>query len=78
MNKGAALTSRVWSKIWEKFSRPRYEETPDHHHDHLIDMKVVEFVGEEIEAPQHAIARRLGYSLVDHRVELYRVSIDDN
>jgi hypothetical protein len=47
--------------------RSRYEETPDHHHDHLIDMKtgkVVEFVDEEIEALQNAIAKKLGYKLV--------------
>jgi Fur family ferric uptake transcriptional regulator len=60
--------------------RSRYEETPDHHHDHLIDMKtgkVVEFVDEEIEALQNAIARKLGYKLVDHRLELYGVPIED-
>jgi Fur family ferric uptake transcriptional regulator len=59
--------------------RSRYEETPDHHHDHLIDMKtgkVVEFVDEEIEALQNAIARKLGYKLIDHRLELYGVPID--
>jgi len=60
--------------------RSRYEETPDHHHDHLIDMKtgkVVEFVDEEIEALQNAIAQRLGYRLVDHRLELYGVPIEE-
>ncbi|KSB90896.1 Fur family transcriptional regulator [Caulobacter vibrioides] len=60
--------------------RSRYEETPTHHHDHLIDMKtgkVVEFVDEEIEALQHAIARKLGYKLIDHRLELYGVPIDE-
>src|ERR1700750_245901 len=44
--------------------RARSEEAPETHHDHLIDMKsgqVVEFVDEEIEALQKAIARRLGY-----------------
>lgn len=54
--------------------RSRYEEASDHHHDHLIDMKtgqVIEFVDPEIEALQEAIARRLGYRLVDHRLELY-------
>jgi Fur family ferric uptake transcriptional regulator len=59
--------------------RSRYEETPDHHHDHLIDMKtgqVVEFVDEEIEALQTAIALKLGYRLVDHRLELYGVPIE--
>jgi Fur family ferric uptake transcriptional regulator len=60
--------------------RSRYEETPSHHHDHLIDMKtgkVVEFVDEEIEALQNAIARKLGYKLVDHRLELYGVPLED-
>jgi Fur family ferric uptake transcriptional regulator len=60
--------------------RSRYEETPDHHHDHLIDMKtgkVVEFVDEEIELLQNAIARKLGYKLVDHRLELYGIPLDE-
>ncbi len=60
--------------------RSRYEETRDIHHDHLIDMKtgkVVEFVDEEIEALQAAIARRLGYRLVDHRLELYGVPTEE-
>ena len=59
--------------------RSRYEETPEIHHDHLIDMKtgkVVEFVDEEIEALQNAIAKRLGYKLVAHRLELYGVPED--
>ena len=60
--------------------RARYEEAPDVHHDHLIDMKtgqVIEFVDPEIEALQDAIARRLGYRLVDHRLELYGIPLDD-
>ena len=60
--------------------RARYEEAPDVHHDHLIDMKtgqVIEFVDEAIEALQEAIARRLGYRLVDHRLELYGIPLDD-
>jgi Fur family ferric uptake transcriptional regulator len=60
--------------------RSRYEEAPDQHHDHLIDMrtgKVIEFVDEEIEKLQQAIARRLGFKLVDHRLELYGVPLDD-
>jgi Fur family transcriptional regulator, ferric uptake regulator len=59
--------------------RSRYEEQPDHHHDHLIDMKtgkVVEFMDEEIERLQALIAERLGYRLVDHRLELYGVPLD--
>jgi Fur family ferric uptake transcriptional regulator len=60
--------------------RSRYEEAPDHHHDHLIDMKtgqVVEFMDDEIERLQTAIAKRLGYRLVDHRLELYGVPIEE-
>ena len=56
--------------------RARYEERPEEHHDHLIDLhtgKVIEFVDEEIEKLQKAIAERLGYRLVDHRLELYAV-----
>jgi Fur family ferric uptake transcriptional regulator len=59
--------------------RSRYEETPDNHHDHLIDMKtgrVLEFNDPEIEALQEAIARRLGYRLVDHRLELYGIPME--
>ena len=60
--------------------RSRYEEHTDDHHDHLIDMKtgkVVEFVDEEIEALQVAIAKKLGYKLVDHRLELYGMPIEE-
>ena len=60
--------------------RSRYEEHSDDHHDHLIDMKtgkVVEFVDAEIEALQEAIARKLGYRLVDHRLELYGMPIEE-
>jgi Fur family ferric uptake transcriptional regulator len=60
--------------------RSRYEEHTESHHDHLIDMKtgkVVEFVDEEIEALQEAIARKLGYRLVDHRLELYGMPIEE-
>jgi Fur family transcriptional regulator, ferric uptake regulator len=60
--------------------RSRYEETPDDHHDHLIDMKtgkVLEFIDPEIERLQIEIARRLGYKLVDHRLELYGVPLED-
>ncbi|TXC74209.1 transcriptional repressor [Sphingorhabdus soli] len=59
--------------------RARYEAAPEAHHDHLIDVetgKVVEFVDPELEALQKQIAERLGYRLVDHRMELYGVAID--
>ncbi len=60
--------------------RSRYEQAPDEHHDHLIDMRsgqVIEFVDADIEALQNAIARRLGFKLVDHRLELYGVPMDE-
>ncbi|MFC7292409.1 Fur family transcriptional regulator [Hirschia litorea] len=60
--------------------RARYEEATDDHHDHLINVKtgeVIEFVDEEIERLQEEIARKLGYKLVDHRMELYAVPITD-
>ena len=56
--------------------KARYEELPDDHHDHLIDVqsgKIVEFVDEEIEKLQKAVAEKLGYQLVDHKLELYGV-----
>ena len=61
--------------------RARYEQVPEEHHDHLIDLRtgdVVEFRDEKIEALQAEIARRLGYRLVDHRMELYAVPLDDD
>lgn len=54
--------------------RARFEQTPDTHHDHLIDVRtgeVIEFRDEELEALQERIARRLGYELVGHRMELF-------
>ena len=61
--------------------RSRYEEAPETHHDHLIDMKtgrVIEFIDEEIEALQAAIAKKLGYRLVDHRLELYGMPVEES
>jgi len=57
--------------------RSRYEEVTDQHHDHLIDIEtgnVIEFQNEEIEKLQREIAKKLGYDLVDHRLELYGTS----
>ncbi|MCP5432949.1 MAG: transcriptional repressor [Alphaproteobacteria bacterium] len=59
--------------------RARYEEASEVHHDHLIDLhsgRVVEFRDDEIERLQKLIADRLGYRLVDHRLELYAVPKD--
>lgn len=61
--------------------RARYEETPEAHHDHLIDMRtgrIIEFNDPEIEALQERIAARLGFRLVGHRLELYGVPLDDS
>jgi Fur family ferric uptake transcriptional regulator len=58
--------------------RSRYETIPDEHHDHLIDLRtgaVMEFRNEEIERLQQAIAERMGFRLVDHRLELYCVPL---
>jgi len=58
--------------------RSRYEPAPDTHHDHLIDVesgKVLEFVDPELEQLQRVIAEKLGYRLVDHRLELYGVKL---
>jgi Fur family ferric uptake transcriptional regulator len=60
--------------------RARYEQIPDTHHDHLINLRtgdVVEFQSDEIERLQAEIARRLGYRLIDHRLELYAVPLED-
>ncbi|CAN5287973.1 Fur family transcriptional regulator [soil metagenome] len=60
--------------------RARYEPIPDTHHDHLIDLRtgdVIEFRNEEIEKLQQAIAEKLGFRLVDHRLELYGVPLHE-
>ena len=59
--------------------RSRYEEAGDDHHDHLIDTRtgqVVEFFDAEIEALKTAIAERLGYRLIGHKLELYGVPLE--
>lgn len=59
--------------------RARYEEASEHHHDHLIDMqsgKVFEFNDPDVEELQIRIAKKLGYKLVGHRMELYGVPVD--
>jgi Fur family ferric uptake transcriptional regulator len=60
--------------------RARYEQITESHHDYLINLRdgqVIEFQSEEIEKLQAEVARRLGYRLVDHRLELYAVPLDD-
>jgi Fur family transcriptional regulator, ferric uptake regulator len=75
-------------KLWEEANilerhdfgdgRARYEETPEVHHDHLIDIRsgeVIEFRNEEIERLQQEVAERLGFRLVGHRLELFGVPL---
>ena len=60
--------------------RSRYETINEEHHDHLIDLRtgtVIEFRDEQIERLQEEVARRLGFKLVDHRLELYGVPLDE-
>lgn len=60
--------------------RARYEDAERDHHDHLIDLQsgeVIEFVDAEIEALQDKIARKLGYKLKGHKLELYGVPLKD-
>ena len=57
-----------------KGNKARYEQSPAEHHDHLIDVntgEIIEFVNEDIEKLQKKVAEKLGYKLVDHRLELY-------
>jgi len=57
-----------------KGNKARYEQTTQEHHDHLIDIntgEITEFVNEDIEKLQKQVAAKLGYKLVDHRLELY-------
>ena len=64
-----------------KGGKARYEQAPDEHHDHLIDInsgEIIEFVNEEIEGLQKKVAQKLGYKLVDHKLELYGTKIKKN
>ena len=57
-----------------KGGKARYELAPEEHHDHLIDInsgEIIEFVNNEIEELQTKVASKLGYKLVDHKLELY-------
>jgi Fur family ferric uptake transcriptional regulator len=72
--------SGIIARLDLKDGRARYEQAPEIHHDHLVNLRtgeVVEFHSEEIEALQAEIARRLGFRLVEHRLELYGVPLDD-
>ena len=64
----------VVSKHDFKGGKARYEKSPEEHHDHLIDVnsgEIIEFIDEDIELLQKKVADKLGYTLVDHRLELY-------
>ena len=57
-----------------KGTKARYEQATAEHHDHLIDIntgEIIEFVNDDIEKLQKKVAEKLGYKLVDHRLELY-------
>ena len=64
-----------------KGGKARYEQAPEEHHDHLIDInsgEIIEFVNNEIEELQKKVASKLGYKLVDHKLELYGTKIKKN
>ena len=64
----------IFAKHAFKGNKSRYERATDEHHDHLIDIntgEIIEFVDNDIEKLQKKVAEKLGYKLVDHRLELY-------
>ena len=66
--------SGILEKHEFKGGKARYEKSPDEHHDHLIDInsgEIIEFVDKNIEKLQIEVAKKLGYKLVDHKLELY-------
>ena len=66
--------SGIVSKHDFKGTKARYEQSTQEHHDHLIDVntgEIIEFLNEDIEKLQKKVAEKLGYKLVDHRLELY-------
>ena len=68
----------ILEKLEFRDGRARYEDAERDHHDHLIDLhsgEVIEFVDDEIEALQERIAKKLGYELKGHRMELYGVPL---
>jgi len=70
--------SGIISKHDFKGNKSRYEQTTEEHHEHLIDIntgEIVEFVNDDIEKLQKQVAEKLGYKLVDHRLELYGTKI---
>ena len=70
--------SGILTKHEFKGDKARYEELNEGHHDHLIDVKtgeIIEFVDDEIEKLQQKVAKKYGYKLIDHKLELYGVKI---
>jgi len=66
--------SGILAKHDFKGGKARYEEISEGHHDHLIDVntgEIIEFVNEDIEKLQKTVADKLGYKLIDHKLELY-------
>lgn len=73
-------TEGIIERLELRDGRARYERAPQEHHDHLINLAtgdVIEFRSEEIEALQTEIAKRLGFRLVYHRLELYAVPLEE-
>ena len=71
--------SGILAKHDFKGGKARYEELNEGHHDHLIDVKtgeIIEFVDDEIENLQKKVAKKYGYKLVDHKLELYGVKVN--
>ena len=70
--------SGIVAKHEFKGNKARYEQTRQEHHDHLIDIntgEIIEFVNEDIEKLQKKVAEKLGYKLIDHKLELYGTKI---
>ena len=71
----------ILEKLEFNDGRSRFEDAVRKHHDHLIDLdtgKVIEFIDEEIEHIQKKIAKKLGYKLIGHKLELSGQKIDKN
>nr|WP_281024002.1 Fur family transcriptional regulator [Microvirga flavescens] len=74
-------TQGIIERLDFRDGRSRYEQAAREHHDHLINLEtgdVIEFQSDEIEALQTEIAKKLGYKVVYHRLELYAVPIDED
>ena len=54
--------------------RARYETVSKEHHDHFINVEsgeVIEFRSDEIERLQEELARKHGFDIVSHRLDIY-------